>query len=220
MRYFFLAYLLVAVGVIAVGGFRSDKFKHTPIEVFPDMDHQPKPRFQGSTPFFGDRVAGRRPVEETVPMGFKMPSKPSGEAGPDLEGFANGVGYLSTGHFGEYYGKGFPKEIEINQDLIDLGREKFNINCKDCHGYSGNGQGPIAKYGLAVANLVEARLGQDSYPNGQLYHVIVHGKGNMGPYGALLNLKERWAIVAYVRALQTAAAAPAAEAAGDDASGG
>ena len=60
-----------------------------------------------------------------------------------------------------------------------------------------------------IANLHEVRFGSDQYPDGKLYHVITYGQGLMGGYGASIPVRDRWAIVAYVRALQDSRKAPA-----------
>jgi mono/diheme cytochrome c family protein len=59
-----------------------------------------------------------------------------------------------------------------------------------------------------IANLHEPRFGSDQYPEGKLYHVITHGQGLMSGYGANIPVRDRWAIVAYVRALQDSKKAP------------
>ena len=92
--------------------------------------------------------------------------------------------------------------------LFELGRLKFEQNCALCHGFAGYGDGLVSQranqlaqgYWLTPTSLHEDRIQQQSV--GRIYYTITHGKGKMGSYAASLTPKERWAVVAYVRALQ------------------
>lgn len=213
MRYFFLTYLFLIVLVVSVAGFRGHKSPLTPIEIFNDMDHQAKLKPQSESAFFATGRGAQEPVAGTVPMGFEVPEKSVADgAKPSLDGFGLGSGYLSTGRMGEYYGHGMPEEITVDETFLKHGQKQFAIYCAICHGASGNGGGVISKYGLAVANLTISPVTDPAQrPDGSLYDTIVHGKGLMGSYGANLNLRDRWAIVAYVRALQNRNKMPAAD---------
>lgn len=190
-----LAVLLVIV--FAVFGFRDQaedyfgiragerRFTQPPIEVFPDMDRQLKVKTQHLSLIFADRRADRPPVPGTVPKDIPVDNP-----------------YLLTGRYGNRWGTGFP--IEVTDALMARGQERYNINCAVCHGAAGLGNGTAAQYtGLkgVVANLHEPRIVQQ--PDGQIYNTIVHGKGQMLGYPHI-TIEDRWAIVAYVRALQQA----------------
>lgn len=201
MRWFFLILGLLGVMVLAGVGVRGPKFTSPPIEIFPDMDRQYKLKFQKPSDFFADGVGSRKPVPGTVPLGFAVAE----DGGPSDFTFSNGLDYASTGMLGDYYGDGFPAAYKVNTELLERGRERFNINCVMCHGASGNGQGVVGKYWAIppTANLVDPRVA--AFPDGQIFWTITHGKGLMGPYNGTITLRDRWAIVAYVRALQKAA---------------
>ena len=93
---------------------------------------------------------------------------------------------------------------------MELGREKFTIFCTVCHGASGDGNGITKLYGIVMtASYHDDRLRQMA--EGELFQTITLGKNNMGPYGAKLRPQERWAVVAYLRALQRAQNATAAD---------
>jgi mono/diheme cytochrome c family protein len=98
------------------------------------------------------------------------------------------------------YGDGIP--VDLNEALLDRGEERFNINCSICHGLTGEANGVVQKIGNwgTVANLQDDRIRQQ--PDGQIFNTITHGKNTMGAYGPNLAVEDRWAIVAYVRALQ------------------
>ncbi|MCC7337071.1 MAG: DUF3341 domain-containing protein [Pirellulaceae bacterium] len=98
--------------------------------------------------------------------------------------------------------------VEANGELFELGRHKFEQHCALCHGYGGYGNGLVAQraaelaqgYWLQPANLHDQAI--EEQPVGRIYYTITHGKGKMGSYAASLTPEERWAVVAYVKALQ------------------
>jgi len=203
LRFFFSALLISGVAVLALAGFRGVKGPNPPIEVFPDMDHQPKYLPQHESAFFADGSAARKPVVGTIPLGYTLPGAylQAGARNATLQpsGFADQPDYNNTGVMGDVFGTGIP--IEVSEALIRRGQERFNITCAVCHGQGGAGNGVVTPFGLAnVAN-----LHLDLYktmPDGQLFYTITNGKGTMGAYGPTIAVEDRWAIVAYVRALQ------------------
>ena len=99
------------------------------------------------------------------------------------------------------------------QALLRRGQDRYAVFCAICHGASGDGNGTISNYMAAkIANLHEPRFASGAYPDGKLYHVITYGQGLMSGYGASIPVRDRWAIVAYVRALQDAKKVPASPA--------
>jgi len=135
MKYFFLSYLFVAAIVVAAFGTRGSKSELPPLEIFQDMDHQAKVKYQTKSDFFADGLGARRPVKGTVPMGFEVPAAAasSGKYQPPAFGFSHGVGYYGTGKIGDYYGDGLPKEIELSKSLLERGERQYNIYCAVCH---------------------------------------------------------------------------------------
>ncbi len=211
MKYFFLSYLFIAAIIVSAAGFRGSKSELPPLEVFPDMDHQPKVKFQTRSDFFADGLGARRPVPHTVPMGYEIPAVPAADNPPPPEfGFGNGTDYYFTGKMGDYYGDGIPAEVAVTPELIARGEERYNISCAICHGESGNGKGVTSRFG--ILNAFNFHLPGANDPSnaaawradGAMFDVITNGKGLMGGYGANITVRDRWAIVAYIRALQTA----------------
>ncbi|MBX7156808.1 MAG: cytochrome c [Verrucomicrobiae bacterium] len=181
MRYFFTIFFVAVVAVFVVAGRRGDKTTRTPIEIFSDMDHQPKFKTQAESQFFADGRADRMPVEGTVSM--EQPVDDS---------------YLVTGKMGDRWGDGFP--IAITEKVLERGQERFQISCAICHGATGYGNGIVTGYGLAgVANFHTDRL--RTMEDGQIFNTITHGKGLMNGYPQI-KVEDRWAIIAYLRALQ------------------
>ncbi len=132
----------------------------------------------------------------------------------------------------------FPEGIEIIEEFLARGQELFNIYCTACHGYSGNGDGLVNDRALALAatgkaswtaakSLHDATVKDaEKNPVGRIFDTITNGRSTMGPYGNQIPVNDRWAIVAYVKALQetgiepvvaAVAEAPAEEAKTDDA---
>jgi|LauGreDrversion4_2_1035121.scaffolds.fasta_scaffold374346_2 mono/diheme cytochrome c family protein len=207
LKYFFSILILVVVLVVTVAGFRGQKFDKPPIELFPDMDHQPKVKAQVPSEFFADGRGNRQPIAGTVPLGYAMPlHKPvdgsTGESPSPYKQikFSNGVSYFDTGRFDNQWGTGIPMK-EVTPELISRGQERYNISCAVCHGATGAGNGIAGKYGLvAIANLHQQRI--RDMADGEIFNTITHGKNTMMGYGDRIQVQDRWAIVAYIRALQ------------------
>lgn len=198
MRHVYLVTLFVCVLIVSIFGLRGTKFTSPPMDVFPEwafpgMKYQPKLRPQAASNFFADGRADREPVAHTVARGM-LREDDALYAGKDANG---------------QWVKGFPAAITVDQKFLEHGRERFTIYCQPCHGVLGDGQGMTSKYGmgslLANGNFHKTeRILQMS--EGQIYNTITHGSENkvMYPYADKLTPEERWAVVAYVRALQRA----------------
>ncbi len=199
MRYFYIILALIMTLVVGIFGFRGQTFKEAPRRIFPDMDDQDRVDGQDYSSFFADGFGSRQPVANTQPRGFH-PHAPAGST-PEF-GFGDGEGYYDTGKVDAFWGEGMPEELELTEENVGAfllrGEERYAINCAVCHGDSGNGKGIVASYEFpAIANLRTFEI-----TDGRLYDVIKNGKGLMGGYGHNVSVRDRWAIVAYVRALQ------------------
>lgn len=212
LRYFFIGLGLFLVGLFAVAGFRGQKSEKPPIEIFPDMDHQPKVKAQVPSEFFADGRGNRQPVPGTVPLGYEAPlskENPFPDEGKyRMVRYSSGTDYLNTGRFGDQWGTGIP--MPVTAELMQRGQERYTIFCGVCHGASGGGNGVAGQYGLvAIASFHQDRLRQMA--DGEIYNTITHGKNTMLGYGSKIPVDDRWAIVAYVRALQAAQTATLAD---------
>ena len=90
--------------------------------------------------------------------------------------------------------------LKVDMDLLRRGRQRYEIFCAPCHGATGTGNGIMTQYGMVgVASITDElhRL----MPDGEYFNVISNGKGRMMAYGPQIKVRDRWAIVAYVRAL-------------------
>lgn len=212
MKYFFIIYAIVAITVVGIFKYRGHHFSEPPIQLLSDMDDQDVLKAQKPTAFFEDGQGARKPVTETAPRGFQADGATKLGGIPEYE-FSGQSGYYYTGHVGDYFGTGMPEELELTAEnsveLLKRGEERYNIYCSACHGVSGDGVGVTSLYGVpGIANLTAPTFASSTYPDGRMYEVITKGKNNMSGYGYNISVRDRWAIVAYVRALQTSRSAP------------
>lgn len=212
LRAFFLIFGLIAIVIVATAGFRGSKTQRTPWEIFPDMVRQPKVRAQSPLGFFADDRGPRMPVAATVPIGYEPPkpqigavpaSTPSG-APPALEehaafGFGGRTDYYATGKMGTNWGTGIP--MPVTAQLMERGRQRFNITCSVCHGLTAEGNGMAKQYGLnTVVSLQDERIRKMA--DGEIFNTVTNGKNTMMSYGGNVAVADRWAIICYVRSLQ------------------
>jgi mono/diheme cytochrome c family protein len=198
MRTFILIFAALVLIVIAMAGFRGQKSPLAPIEIFPDMDRQPKVKAQVASDFFADGRAARDPVPGTVPIGFTAPTTDGPGPYEDIV-FTSGQDYFETGRMGENWGTGFP--FQATMATMERGRERFGIYCAVCHGTTGAGDGMAQKFGLnTVQSLLQDRI--RTMADGEIFNTITHGKNTMLGYGDRIQVPDRWAIIAYLRALQ------------------
>jgi len=210
LRGFFLIFLLLGLAMVAFLGFRGQRSTGAPIELFPDMVRQPKVRAQAPLGFFADDRGARVPVSGTVPIGYEMPV-PATKADPGAPvvppgmeyqagiAFSVGTDYPNTGKMGDNWGTGIP--LEVTPELMARGEQRFNINCAVCHGMAAAGNGITKQYGLTtVVTLQDERI--RNMADGEIFDTITHGKNTMMAYGPNVTVKDRWAIIAYLRALQ------------------
>lgn len=200
MRYVWLAFLFAVVAAVSVLGFRGSLSTEPPLEVFPDMDRQPKYKPQGESEFFPDGRTDRPVPKFTVARGRSEAADPAFLAADD---------HFYRGHRGELlpqdtdWYRGFPEQITVDADLMEHGRARYTLFCAPCHGALGDGNGVTRSYLMNAATLIDERIA--TMPEGEIFNTITNGKATMYPYGDRVPPEDRWAIIAYVRALQRAA---------------
>lgn len=186
----FSLWLLAVTGALfslgLLSGCRGDISDKPPIHLNQNMDFQKRVDPQEANSFFRDNRGVRSLIKGTVARGYLQ---------SDTHFYAGKVGgkYAST----------LPKQVKVNEALLQRGKERFNIYCSTCHGTNGNGKGTVTLYARAYkpANLHDDRIRRMSV--GELYHVILYGKNNNMPgYKVQIPANDRWAIIAYLRALQ------------------
>ena len=147
-----------------------------------DMHNQPKFVPQRGTTFFADGRSARPQVTGTVARG---------QLHEDT--------YFYTGMTNGAEGSTMP--FAVTMDVLERGQERYNIYCTACHSRVGNGMGMIVQRGYSKAgNFHSARL--QAAPLGHFFSVITNGYGAMPDYASQLTPSDRWAVVAYIKALQ------------------
>ena len=100
--------------------------------------------------------------------------------------------------------------LPLTMELLQRGQERYGIFCQPCHGIEGDGQGMVAMRGMKhPPSFHQDRLRAE--PNGYIYDVVTNGFGAMYGYSAQIPPRDRWAVIAYLRALQLSRNAPAKE---------
>jgi len=200
-----IVYVLMIGGCIALipplvfARMRATPSPNRPIHIFWDMDFQPKFKAQAPNPLFADGRAMRPPVQGSV---------------------ARGESYVDThmyeGVVDGQWATALPTSMKLDQATLERGQQRFNIYCSACHGYAGYGDGAVNQRAMELVSNVNGPVNGTQWvaakslhdettrhqPMGQLFNTVTHGIRNMAGYGAQISVADRWAIAAYVKALQ------------------
>jgi len=203
MRYAYLVLFFTLVTAVSVLGFRGSLTTRPPLEFFADMDHQAKYKAQAESAFFADKRTDRPVPPGVVPFGR------TAIASDGLFLAADDQLYRGLATDGSY-ARGIPSSLAVDAKFLERGKLKYGIYCTVCHGAVGDGNGITKQYGMgATPSFHDERL--RNVPEGDIFHTITAGKNNMLAYADKLEPADRWAVVAYVRALQRAQVGTAAD---------
>lgn len=196
-----VAALLAIIPLALIWMARNNKSDKPRIHIIQDMDNQERFKYQQATALFADGRASRPRVAGAVARGDNQ------EDSHYWHGLVNGD-YATT----------FPTHdprIRISEEFIRRGQQRFEVYCAPCHGYDGRGTGAVNARAVELANANGAGPGgawvtaQDLHdadrkarPVGNLFNTITNGVRTMPSYGDQIPVEDRWAIVAYVKALQ------------------
>ena len=187
---------------LALSGCRGGISDSPPIHLVHDMDNQPKLKAQSRSDFapWTDHRAMRMPVFGTVARG-------SLREGP-LYQYKLGEGTNPEDYVAE-------NPLPLTMEVMERGRERFNITCAMCHGISGRGGfGPLAHgvvgryWSVPIASLVGVPGGTAddnrvrNLPVGQIFGVITDGQSTMPSYAHMISVEDRWSIIHYIQALK------------------
>ncbi len=164
--------MAVVIGLSVLGGAACRR----------DMQDQPKYKNLRGSAFFDDKRSARPVVEDTVARGFLYADQRF------LTGKVDGQPIASL-------------PMPLTRELLDRGKQRYGIFCTPCHGLTGNGLGVIVQRGLRQPPSFHIDRLRES-PVGYFYDVETHGFGAMMDYAAQIPPSDRWAIAAYIRALQ------------------
>lgn len=184
--------IILVMALVVTSCYRGKPSEDPPIHLNPNMDSQPKYEAQEESEFFENKMTMRPPVAGTVARG-------------DLR--EDDAYYRGKNADGSLFAR---MPVDITMDLLQRGKERYNIYCSPCHDQTGSGKGIIIKKGfLPPPSMHLDRLRQS--PDGHFYDVISNGIRNMPSYKHQIPVADRWAIVAYVRALQRSQNAKASD---------
>jgi mono/diheme cytochrome c family protein len=192
---FALVGTVIGVAVVCIAGFRGEVLRKPPLEIFADMNRQPKLRPQRPDDFFANGVSSQLPPPGTIAR-----SQPIETVNGPVYSFENAP--VNTGRVSGSTNFVETNPLPVTGELLTRGHDRFDIYCSPCHGKLGDGNGITKKIGdmPAVANLHDARI--VAMTDGEIFNTITYGKNTMGAYGPLVPVQDRWALVAYLRALQ------------------
>jgi len=186
--------LIIVAGVFAAGcGMRFD------------MQDQPRYKAYKKSDFFADKRGSRDPVEGTVARGQLHDNKAFYTGKIDNPN-PNAPVQTTTDASGNTLVASFPNDVDtfpvpVTKELVERGRDRFNIYCIVCHGPVGNGDGMIVRRGFPQPPTYhDDRL--RNAPVGHFFDVMTNGWGKMNSYAYQVQPADRWAIAAYIRALQ------------------
>jgi mono/diheme cytochrome c family protein len=174
----------------------------TRVQLAQDMGNQPKYKTQDATEIFADGRELRLPIPGTIARGKLQ------EDDHLFRGYRSVINAANSNPTVTFFDT-MPPQIPLTPAVLKRGQERFNIYCSVCHGADGYGNGQINVRALErqepkwvqPANLhSEVVVGR---PDGHLFNTITNGIRNMAGYGSQVSVDDRWAIVAYLRALQT-----------------
>lgn len=190
----------LSAAVVGMLGFPGRTSRKPPVEVysdrfFPGMDRQPKLRPQEPDSFFSNGISSQLP-----PAGTIARSEPVETVSGPVYGFQDSP--VNTGHVTGTTNFVETNPLPVDEALLQRGRERFDIYCAPCHGRLGDGNGITKKLGVmpTVANLHDKRIVE--LADGEIFNTITYGKSTMSAYGPLMTVRDRWAVIAYLRALQ------------------
>lgn len=171
-----------------------------------DMWVQPKTGPLEENNFFGDKRASRAPVEGTIPQtGLRLDEA-------HYRGYTDGKLVRDLPPTIKIDGKDVNTRTDLKA-VLERGKNRFMIFCTHCHGALGDGKGMITQRGLVLrrkpASYHEDRL--RNMPIGHFFDVMTNGYGTMFSYASRIEPDDRWAVAAYIRALQLSQNAAVAE---------
>jgi mono/diheme cytochrome c family protein len=197
MRVVFLSFGMLAACVVSALGVRGTISDRRPVVFLTDMHFQPRYNAQDRSRFFADGRVMRTPPVGTVAFGGCDYQSDAGSPRQQPDFLQADASYYQ-GKRGDVWVERVP--LKVDMALLQRGRERYDIYCAICHGATGNGNGITTQYGLVGVASFHDDLHR-IMPDGAFFNVITNGKGRMMPYAAQVSARDRWAIVAYIRAL-------------------
>lgn len=181
-----LTLVCAALSLALLSGCRGSTSSEPPVHLNPNMDSQDKLKAQGESTFFADKRAMRAPPAGTVARGFEK---------------SDDALYRGRQPNGEFVAQ---SPMPITKEAMKRGQARFDIYCRPCHGDDGAGNGLVPQRPgmVAIPTYHQDRI--RNMTDGELFSIITNGVKTMPSYRHQIPTEDRWAIVAYLRALQRA----------------
>lgn len=200
-------FIFIAIGLVAVVGSwiplvlfargRVQQSETPRIQLAQDMGTQPKYREQQTSELFADGRADRPHVPGTVARG---------QVQEDDHYYRGYTLKTTNGKPTPTFLAGFPSQVKVDMKLLEHGQQRFNIYCAPCHGFDGYGKGMVEIHSEEIGMPLNVKSLHDAdvraRPDGHIFNTITNGIRNMPSYSSQIPVADRWAIIAYVRALQ------------------
>ena len=193
--YILLSVVVLALLVVLVAGRQGDLSRNRPIQIFPDMKRQAKLRPQTANGFFASGLSSQLAQPGTVAQ-----TGPRRIGGIEVFPFEDTP--VNTGKTPGTTNFVAISPVPVTTELLQRGRQRYTIYCAPCHGQTGDGNGITKKVGAMaiVANLHDKRIVEQG--DGEVFNTVSHGRGQMQGYAPQISVEDRWAVIAYLRALQ------------------
>ncbi len=189
---------------------RSTTSEKPRIHLVQDMDNQHRLKAQQASPQFGDIDLFRDGRAMRPPIAGAVSSVIQGGGQEEDDHYEKGLN-------GQAWATSFPPQVNVDLALLQRGQERFNIYCSVCHGLAGYGDGIVHQRAMELLSTPSISNGTVwvapkslheeqivAQPLGQIFNTISNGVRNMSGYAAQIPIEDRWAIVAYVKALERA----------------
>jgi mono/diheme cytochrome c family protein len=188
-RIILISLAVLVVLTVIVAGWRGQTSTRPPLRAFDDMHDQPRYNPQAESRFFADGRTMRPVPAGTVPWGRSA-------LRPDESFLHRDDAWYAVAEL----------PVPITRELLRRGQRQYNSFCLVCHDATGSGNGITVDYGMIAPPSFHTERARNM-PPGEIFQIITEGRGLMGPYGDKIKPEDRWAVVAYMRALQRAHAA-------------
>jgi mono/diheme cytochrome c family protein len=191
---------VIALSIAALSGCRGQTSRESPVAILRNMYQQPRYNPQAFSAFFADTRTMRPPVEGTIAREVETSPIVGEGRTADGKGFVETIPPVVVQRVGDM------------DKLLARGESRYGIYCTPCHDGLGGGKGMVIRrannQGFQPPTFHQERI--RTMPDGQLFQTISYGFNTMPAYGPQLPVDDRWAIVAYVRALQLSQASKGA----------
>lgn len=178
----YIPWIVLLFLVLLIGGTRRDMSQPN-INIFTEMTHSPAYKSQTLNTIFPSGQTLQLPVKGTIPRGAQF------------------FHYAKTEADRIRAGKELQNPLEPTLENLDRGKQLYQSFCMHCHGLNGKGDGGVARRVPTLSMPIASKAALD-IPDGEIFHIVTHGRNNMPGHYSQISQKDRWKLIHYVRDLQ------------------